>query len=59
MDLTCRDCGAPVVPNSRGCTTCALNIEAESMIDRFVGRLLFSLLAIVAIAAVIFLYLRR
>jgi hypothetical protein len=56
---SCRDCGSPLEPNSRGCTTCALNLEAESMIDRFVLRLLVSALTIVAIATGIFLYVRR
>ena len=55
----CRDCGSPLDLTSRGCQTCALNLEAESMIDRFVFRLLLSLIAIVVIAAVIFVYLRR
>lgn len=60
MDLkVCRDCGSPLEPNSRGCTTCALNLEAESMIDRFVLRLLVSMLTIIAIAAGIFFYVRR
>lgn len=59
MDLkACRDCGSPLEPNSRGCTTCALNLEAESMIDRFLVRLLFSALTIIAIAAGIFFYVR-
>lgn len=55
----CRDCGSPVEPNSRGCTTCALNLEAEGMIVRFVLRLLVSVITILAIAAGVFLYVRR
>ena len=56
---SCRDCGSTLEPNSRGCPTCALNLEAESMIDRFVLRLLVAVLTIIAIAAGIFLYVRR
>ena len=56
---TCRDCGTDLGPNSRGCPTCALNLEAEGMIDRFVFRLLISVLTIIAITIGIFLYLRR
>ena len=35
---TCRDCQLVLEPNARGCPRCALNLEAENMIDRFVWR---------------------
>ena len=56
--IPCRDCGNMIDPNSRGCTTCALNLDAERMIDRFV---LWGLVlaAIVAAVFVAFLYLRH
>jgi len=34
--IVCRDCGSTIQSNSRGCQTCALNFEAERMIDRLV-----------------------
>ena len=36
--LPCRDCGYMLEPVDRGCPQCALNVEAESMIDRFIWR---------------------
>ena len=45
-------------PNSRGCSTCAMNLDAERMIDRFVlGG--FILAVIVATAIVLLFFLRR
>lgn len=55
----CRDCGSRLESKSRGCTTCALNLEAETMIDRFVLRLLFSVLTMVAIAIGVYFYNHR
>jgi hypothetical protein len=53
--IPCRDCGNMIDPRSRGCTRCALNLDAERMIDRFV---LFGLvLVVVAVAIVGFFYL--
>jgi hypothetical protein len=44
-------------PNSRGCPTCAMNLDAERMIDRFVlGGLILA--AIVATAIVLLFFLR-
>ncbi|HLN98335.1 MAG TPA: hypothetical protein VK208_07740 [Pyrinomonadaceae bacterium] len=36
--VQCRDCGYMLQPADRGCPQCALNVEAENMIDRFVRR---------------------
>jgi hypothetical protein len=48
----CRDCGYLLGPNVRGCPRCALNVEAEAMIEHFVWRRLVPcLLGIVLIAA--------
>jgi len=45
-------------PNSRGCSTCALNLDAERMIDRVVlGG--FMLAVIVASAIVLLLFFLR
>lgn len=56
--LPCRDCGNMIDPSSRGCPKCAMNLEAERMITRFVWRAI-GLLVLVISAAVILLYLRR
>ena len=37
-DMPCRDCGYMLQPVDRGCPQCALNLEAENMIDRFIWR---------------------
>ncbi|HEX6043623.1 MAG TPA: hypothetical protein VFZ22_03985 [Pyrinomonadaceae bacterium] len=54
---TCRDCGNVLEPAARGCPRCALNVEAENMIDRFVWRRLVPglFLLVVVLAAVIYL----
>lgn len=54
----CRDCGYILQPNDRGCPQCALNIDAESLIDRFVWRRFVPglvLLVVLAVAAAIYL----
>lgn len=60
MNLTpCRDCGNMIDPSSRGCSTCALNLDAERMIDRFVWRRLVPaviILAVLFLAAFFYLY---
>ncbi|MEP6911836.1 MAG: hypothetical protein ABI923_03725 [bacterium] len=57
---TCRDCGYALEPNMRGCPRCALNLEAEKMIDRFIWRRFIPGVIIVAVfaAAVLFYILR-
>lgn len=56
--IPCRDCGNMIDPNSRGCPTCAMNLDAERMIDKAVlGGLI--LVVIVAAAILTFLYLRH
>ena len=57
---TCRDCGYILEPTARGCPRCALNLEAENMIDRFIWRRLVPGIIIVgALAAVALVYLVR
>ena len=34
--VPCRDCGNMIDPSSRGCTNCAMNLDAERMIDKIV-----------------------
>ena len=55
----CRDCGAELELNSRGCPTCALNFEAEGMIDRLVLRLFVLVFSIIIVGIAVFFYLRR
>jgi hypothetical protein len=50
--VSCRDCGLVLPPAARGCPRCALNLEAESMIDRFVWRRLVPALLIVGLAII-------
>jgi hypothetical protein len=54
----CRDCGNMIDPRSRGCTTCAMNLDAERMIDKIV---LYGLLlgGIVIVGIIVMLYLRH
>ena len=56
--IACRDCGYLLDPNSRGCPKCAMNLEAETMIDRFVWLVIVPGLIVVAIvAAAVLLYI--
>jgi predicted amidophosphoribosyltransferase len=48
---TCRDCGNVLEQTARGCPRCALNLEAESMIDRLIWRRFLP--GVVAVAIVI------
>ena len=49
----CRDCGYLLKQDARGCPRCAMNVEAETMIERFIWRRLVpGMLAIALIAAV-------
>lgn len=54
--IPCRDCGNMIDPSSRGCSTCAMNLDAERMIDKFV---LYGLLlcGIVTAGLIVLLYL--
>ena len=58
-EKTCRDCGNVLARDARGCPRCAMNFEAENMIDRFVWRRLLPGLIVVALLVVAFLYLLR
>jgi predicted amidophosphoribosyltransferase len=55
-EKACRDCGHALEPNARGCPQCALNLEAESMIDRFVWRGLAPGLIVLALLTMALLY---
>lgn len=54
----CRDCGYMLQPVDRGCPRCALNVVAESMIDRFIWRRFVPgviLLSILAAGALVYI----
>jgi predicted amidophosphoribosyltransferase len=56
---TCRDCGNVLEPNARGCPRCALNLEAENMIDRFIWRRFVPGVIVMAFLVVALVYLLR
>lgn len=53
---TCRDCGNVLEQEARGCPRCALNFEAENMIDRFVWRRLVPILLLFVLAISVLVY---
>lgn len=56
---TCRDCGNVLEQTARGCPRCALNFEAENMIDRFIWRRLMPGLFLFALVVIAFVFLLR
>jgi hypothetical protein len=57
---TCRDCGNVLEREARGCPRCAMNLEAENMIDRFIWRRVVpGLFLVVVLTAAAFLYYLR
>jgi hypothetical protein len=54
--IVCRDCGRMLESNIRGCPECALNFEAEAMIDRMVWRRIFPvvIVSVVVVGLVLF-----
>jgi len=53
----CRDCGYLLEPKARGCPQCALNVEAESMIDRFIWwRFIPALIILMILTAALLFY---
>jgi len=54
---TCRDCGNVLEQNARGCPRCAMNFEAEDMIERIFWRLVPGV--IVVVLAIVALYFLR
>jgi len=43
-------------PKARGCPRCALNFEAENMIDRFVWRVILPGVLLIVIAVIAWIY---
>ena len=56
---TCRDCGNVLEQNARGCPRCAMNIEAENMIERLIWRRVVPGVILVAFAIVALVYFLR
>ena len=56
-EKTCRDCGNVLEQKARGCPRCALNFEAENMIDRFVWRLVVPSVLMVVMVLLVLVYL--
>lgn len=57
--MICRDCGNILAPDARGCPICALNLEAENMIGRFLRRVVVPLVALTVLLVLGILYLTR
>lgn len=47
----CRDCGHTLRPGDRGCPRCALNLEAENLIDIFIWRRFIPGVVVISILA--------
>ena len=58
-DKKCRDCGNVLPQKARGCQCCALNLEAENMIERFIWRRLAPGVLFVGLAAAVLVYWLR
>jgi nitrous oxidase accessory protein NosD len=56
---TCRDCGNVLAPNARGCPRCAMNMEAEDMIDRIIWRRFVPSVILLTFAVVALVYFLR
>ena len=55
MKKQCRDCRYELDVYARGCPRCAMNAEAEQMIERFIWRRLLPLLILLFGAGAVFL----
>ena len=56
----CRDCGHLLGPTERGCPRCAMNAEAERMIERYIwGRAVPIILIILLLAIAGWAYFLR
>jgi hypothetical protein len=55
----CRDCGALLPSDARGCPKCARNLEAERMLARCFWGLLVPALVVAAAAAIYLIYVKR
>ena len=58
-EKTCRDCGNVLEHDARGCPRCAMNFEAENMIDRFIWRRFLPGIIVIALLVIAFVFLLR
>ena len=58
-EKTCRDCGNVLEYNARGCPRCAMNFEAENMIERLIWRRLVPGMIVLVVAVVALVYFLR
>jgi len=56
---TCRDCGNMLEHDARGCPRCAMNFEAENMIERFIWRRFVPAVIVIALFVIAFVFLLR
>ena len=56
---TCRDCGNMLEQTARGCPRCAMNVEAENMIDRFIWRRFVPSVIVLAFVVAALVYFSR
>lgn len=56
---TCRDCGNVLDQMARGCPRCAMNMEAENMIERLLWRRFVPGVILVVFIAVALVYFLR
>jgi predicted amidophosphoribosyltransferase len=56
---TCRDCGNVLDQSARGCPRCALNFDAENLIDRFIWRRFLPSVIVVAFVVAALVYFSR
>lgn len=57
--IKCRDCGQMLSADARGCSRCAMNLEAERMLGRFLWRIVAPVVIILVIATLATVYIRR
>jgi hypothetical protein len=55
----CRDCGNVLEQSARGCPRCAMNMEAERLIDRFIWLRVVPCLIVLAFGIVALVYFLR
>jgi predicted nucleic acid-binding Zn ribbon protein len=55
----CRDCGALVPSDARGCPRCARNLEAERMLARYFWGVFVPALVLIAAAVFYLIYAKR
>ena len=55
----CRDCGYLLEAKMRGCPRCAMNVEAEKTVDRFIWQRAVPVILIIVLLAIAAFYFLR